>query len=65
VQFATHTTLSTFQESQSESGAEGAQSTSNYRQQMGDFSNENWGMIVMGAFALFLLIMIRRAFKRS
>lgn len=56
--------LSVLQETPSDSTGEPAQKTSNYRQHLGDFSNENWGMIVMGAFALFLLIMIRRAFKR-
>jgi hypothetical protein len=52
------------QETPSDSSGEPAQKTTNYRSHLGDFSNENWGMIVMGAFALFLLIMIRRSFKR-
>ena len=56
--------LSVLQETPSDSSGDPAQKTTNYRQHMGDFSNENWGMIVMGGFALFLLIMIRRSFKR-
>lgn len=58
-------TLSAVQDGPSDSTGEPHQQTTNYPQQLGDFSNENWGMIVMGGFALFLLIMIRRAFKRS
>ncbi len=57
--------LSVLQETPSDSRGEPRQQTTNYPQRFGDFSNENWGWIVMGAFALFLLIMIRRAFKRS
>ncbi len=56
--------IAVLQEGPNDSGGETTQKTSNYRQHMGDFSNSNWGLIVMGGFALFLLIMIRRAFKR-
>jgi len=60
----TYPVLAVLQETPSDSTGDPAQKTTNYRGHMGDFSNENWGMIVMGAFALFLLIMIRRSFKR-
>lgn len=58
------TFLAVLQETPSDSTGDPAQKTTNYRNHLGDFSNENWGMIVMGGFALFLLIMIRRSFKR-
>ena len=64
MQLAARPVLSVLQEGPNDSGGETTQRTTNYRQHLGDFSNENWGRIVMGAFALFLLIMIRRAFKR-
>ncbi len=57
--------FSVLQEPPSDSTGEPAQKTTNYRQHLGDFSNENWGMLVMGGFVLFMLVMIRRAFKRS
>lgn len=47
-----------------EPGATESTRTTNYRSQLGDFSNANWGWIVAGGFALFLLILIRRAFRR-
>ncbi len=65
MRFSSLPLLSVLQETPSDSSGEPRQQTTNYPQKLGDFSNENWGMIVMGAFALFLLIMIRRAFKRS
>ena len=61
---AAYPIISVLQDSPSDSSGENTQNTTNYRQHLGDFSNENWGMIVMGGFALFLLIMIRRSFKR-
>ena len=64
MQFSALPILSVLQESPNDPGGETTQKTTNYRQHLGDFSNENWGLIVMGGFALFLLIMIRRAFKR-
>ncbi len=65
MRIAAFSTVNVRQETPSDSTGEPAQQTSNYPQRLGDFSNENWGVIVMGGFALFLLIMIRRAFKRS
>ena len=51
------------QEIPSDSTGESAKKTTNYRQHLGDFSNENWGQIVLGGFALVLLMMIWRPFK--
>lgn len=64
MQSSARTFLAVLQETPSDSTGDPAQKTTNYRNHLGDFSNENWGMIVMSAFALFLLIMIRRSFKR-
>jgi len=64
MQITAHPALALLQETPSDSTGDPAQKTTNYRNHLGDFSNENWGMIVMGAFALFLLIMVRRSFKR-
>ncbi len=47
-----------------ETGGDSGPRTSNYASHLDGFSNENWGVIVMGAFVLFLLVMIRRAFRR-
>lgn len=64
MKLAARSVLSALQETPSDSSGETTQQTTNYRQHLGNFSNENWGLIVMGGFVLFLLIMIRRSFKR-
>ncbi len=56
--------LAVLQESPNESAGETKQSTTNYSSHLSNFSSENWNMIIMGGLALFLIIIIRRVFKR-
>ncbi len=52
------------QETPSESTGEPTRTTTNYSNKFGDLTNENFAYIIVAGFALFLFILIRRAFRR-